>query len=999
MKQGIPASSFLLALVSLGLGGTNCFPAQDLHPDIAGTQRIAFHAPIVLERYRGNARPTGSGRTLIRIHPLDPDHDMDRVRRAVKNSSYEQALQILQPYLRAPLEYPRFYSDYLVLLAWTGKAREAVASFSRLPARFPRRIYLLNTMAHAYRTLGRYPDSCALYRESLAMDRNNGQAFHGLITCLLLQDDVSGAARAWKEFLPARNKGLLHRLASARLWLRQGHYLKALTTYQDLYRDNVESRYRVAAQREEDIRGLNPAQRAELIRILGNHAALDDQDGNQLLPALLLTLILDGQYQQAVSVYRDNSLVLEQAEKWLVYWLGWAHFKTDRTAAAKTFFNQLLLDPHYGRSSFIGLAYCSAREGDTAGAMAILDRLSPDDIPVLFARAYVRERQSRFWDAIQFYDRILDREDNRLARRLRILALGSLGCTTPARKQAEEHFAEDRSLRLSLLGDQAMNSIRWQEPRQAWLLLQQLLTEHDLPRLRHDSIIALVEQDRMKEAISLFRETDSGKRQPIPYWVRDKIAKAFLYTEQPQEALELYNTVLQEQPWFFNARMGRLYTLLELRRWQEADVVLQRLEHDTPAFLKRHGKRIPNPERMEVLLARGWWYAYQDRLADAERYLTSLLTRAPANIELRNILAHVYLWRGWPRKAMEEFSILHTLDPDYLAMQTGRLRALNETGRKELARNLSGQLLTEHPKNKHLQRLVRELQVEDMRELVVDASFYDEEADASDLRLQTTLYQPLSPWTRLYGQWLWNEVRDEQLLDDFNRVGAGIEHRFSATWKGIQQFSTDLDGGPGPSSLTRIVFTPDDHWSLDCFYDTATLDIPAQARVRDIGADSLSLSVRYRLDESSSVFLQFLHADFDDSNRRNQWLLGLEGGLFVGNDWKAGLGIDLYSSSNTREDAPYFNPLRDYSASLTFTAEQTVNRIYETSFVHRLSLTGGLYAQEGYPVEPLWAVRYEQEHDFSDVHALLIGGTWSNRAYDGNDTNSLTIDLTYRYRF
>ena len=87
---------------------------------------------------------------------------------------------------------------------------------------------------------------------------------------------------------------------------------------------------------------------------------------------------------------------------------------------------------------------------------------------------------------------------------------------------------------------------------------------------------------------------------------------------------------------------------------------------------------------------------------------------------IRSGLAQVYLWRGWHRKALREFNIVYSQEPDSYKTSIGRALALNDLVLKKEARELADSLYKEHPKDKHVQQLKRRFEVEDKNELTVD---------------------------------------------------------------------------------------------------------------------------------------------------------------------------------------------------------------------------------------------------------------------------------------
>jgi len=67
--------------------------------------------------------------------------------------------------------------------------------------------------------------------------------------------------------------------------------------------------------------------------------------------------------------------------------------------------------------------------------------------------------------------------------------------------------------------------------------------------------------------------------------------------------------------------------------------------------------------------------------------------------------------------------------------------------------------------------------------------------------------------------------------------------------------------------------------------------------------------------------------------------------------------------------------------------------------VHRLFLTLGNYKQSGFSNDLIGAIRYDQQHEFSDTQALLWGIDLARNVYDGEPVSSSSFHLSYRWRF
>jgi len=286
-----------------------------------------------------------------------------------------------------------------------------------------------------------------------------------------------------------------------------------------------------------------------------------------------------------------------------------------------------------------------------------------------------------------------------------------------------------------------------------------------------------------------------------------------------------------------------------------------------------------------------------------------------------------------------------------------------------------------------------------MREFSTDVIVSRENDNTQDIRLTTTLSQPLSLHTNLYTFLLWQRTKYENQSNDFRRAGLGIDHILNSSFDLRQQFSVNYDNGGDFGSLSLMNFHPDDYWSFNLSYDSFTTDIPARASVYDINANKFDMGITYRESEWRSYSLSFSHFTFSDGNDRDQALFGYEQGLWVKNDWKMRLFLNLYASQNTRDDAPYFNPKSDWNLSATHMTEHTVWRILNRSFAHRLFLSLGNYNQSGFSNNVVASIRYEQEHEFSDTQALFWGTDLARNVYDGESVNGLSFYLNFKWRF
>jgi biofilm PGA synthesis protein PgaA len=503
----------------------------------------------------------------------------------------------------------------------------------------------------------------------------------------------------------------------------------------------------------------------------------------------------------------------------------------------------------------------------------------------------------------------------------------------------------------------------------------------------------------MQEAVRVYEElVDEGV--PVSAWLMENVAGAYLYLEQPYRALELYNKALAAGP-SYSSRIGRFYVLQEIRDWKNARKALDDLDMDAPGALRTGNALEPNWDKMEIALGRGWLLLDADRLQEGEDYFREMHEKAPGDSGFRNGLSHAYLWRGWPRKALREFEITETIDPREVKIKTGKASTLDQLAFREQAREETAALLEKYPRNRQVLALARELKLEEMREIVTDITFAGDDDGFQEISARAGFTQPVSLYTNIFGFGYWKRSEDniEDLLAYYRRAGLGLEHIFNSDWRVRQELSVNYVDGKDFGSVTQVTYTPDDYWTFGISYDSFTTDVPVRARVFDIDADKAEGDVTFRESEWRSYSLSVSQSKFSDNNRRYQGALGYEQGLWVRDNWRERIFIDLYTSFNSLEDAPYFNPSDDLSISVTHMTEHTVKRMYGKAFVYRVYLSAGAYKQAGFSIRPAGSVRYEHDINLSDTHSLLYGASVGSQAYDGEAVTAYSLYLKWRLLF
>ena len=932
-------------------------------------------------------------------------HDaMQKVKELTEKGNNREALRILSPFISEPVKYPAAASDYISILVWEGRYDEAIRMYKGLPSSFPRRAYLLRNIATAYYEKKNFPSAFSLYKKSLEQMPQDGEVQKGVVYALMQMGAYKSADDYLERFLTEAPDSVQLLLIKAQLLVLQKSYTEALKIYNILAKRSGSDREFVYKSKENVMESLTEEKRHALAAALSKSVQSGEKEA---IADYVLILIISKEYKTALKAFEVSGAQIDNYPENTQSWISWAYFETGDTSRAKQFYQKILAEkPDYARAK-IGLAYCLAQEGRYDEAIEILDRLQRSDTQnteIIYARAFVFEKSQRFWQAVEEYNRILGIDpENDVAKRLKILALTDAGVSSYAIEKAKETFPFDLELHERINDDMAVHSINWHEPRNALNILLPQKQYSENIRARYDLVVAYYESGEMAEAVRSY-ETLKSQDVSLPDYVTESAAKAYLELEKPQKSLQLYDQLLKDKPDSldtYDTRLGKFYVLQELREWEEAKELINELDKETPETI-RPGKQVrPNWSKVELKITEGWFLLYEDRLREAEEFFTDLYERSPGNAGFRTGLAYTYLWRGWPRRALREFNISASMDEDDVTAQIGKIFALNSLACKEKARDEAEALLKDHPENRHVVDLNRQLRLEEMREIKADFALSYDDDGVTDIRSGLRITKPVSLYTDVYGSIYFqrSESSHDSLASHFHRAALGADHVFNSSWELRQEFSADYDNAKDIGSLTEINFTPDDHWNFGLLYDSFTTDVPLKARIYNIEADEFRTDITFRESEWRTYRLSMSRMKFSDDNKRLSWQLGYEQGLYVRNNWKMRMLLDLYRSSNTRDDSPYFNPKSDFSVSLTHMTEHTIYRIYRRSFLERLFLSLGEYSQRDFSNYLTGSVRYEHDIEFSDIHALLYGASVARQVYDGEAVTSYGFYLTWRYLF
>ena len=523
-------------------------------------------------------------------------------------------------------------------------------------------------------------------------------------------------------------------------------------------------------------------------------------------------------------------------------------------------------------------------------------------------------------------------------------------------------------------------------------------------RLQGDLAVALRDRERWADALAIAESLQASA--PLPPYMRQARADALLALRRPKEAAVAYRDVLAIDPTNRNARVGLFYAQIESEDFDAAFATADAMvaASSPTRRLGISARDRPDPDWIDTQILWSQSRRFGDMADDAWRALHPIAQQAPAAPYLRLEQGEVAGARGWPRLAHEEMRIAHSLAPDDPTIAIALAQA--EFDRRYWLRSEQRlhALAAIDPENARLQRLQDDIDAWRDAQLLMaieprKADGGGSNAPGSGLSASLRAYTaPLAERWRLLAaaECEVDEPEDDRLTR--NRYGAGVEGRWPDVTVELVAWSNHglLSHGGGDASVR---WQPDDHWTFDASAQAFTSATPLRAVQAGIRADSANIGVTHAWSDMAVLSASVTTLDFTDGNRRWEGALDYSGVVVDRPGLELVLRPAMYASKNSLRDAPYFNPERDRSVSLTADLRHRLWRRYERSLGQRVIATLGDYRQSGYGHDAVGSLEYAQvyRHDPRTEWTYGIACGW--QAYDGDMERSLSAYVRLDQRF
>jgi biofilm PGA synthesis protein PgaA len=699
-----------------------------------------------------------------------------------------------------------------------------------------------------------------------------------------------------------------------------------------------------------------------------------------------------------------------------------------QTDAAVAWYDAVLAREPNRSESALGKIYTLSDAGRTlqaenaAETALALDEKNPR---LWEAYAYVLRNQGRLTQSLEAYNRVRELDPaSTVADQGRINMLSALG----APHQAAEIAAARPGLlkleqTLSIEGDRAAAHVRWADAdpdrtgerfRNVDIGLNkidELIASirsngaPDTPPERReiaDKIVALDIRQRYAEAVQLYQAYSSTGK-PVPPYARNAAADAYLGIKQPQQAKQLYEQLIAEEPGNLKHRYGLFYALSDLEQHEYAQRVIEEVVRREPPVLDKNIPALarPNPGHVRAKTLAMMSPAYSENLAEANRRGDQLVAQVPQNMDVRTNRASIYYWRGWPRYAEEEFRWVLAATPENTEARLGRVTALAGMNDWRQSDAELAQIAQDRPDDKQVKNALRRSEVHHLREFSLNGEGGNSSQainSSRDRMWDMRLYsQPIDDTWRVYGKL----AQSLATLPDAAKVnrrrgGIGLEYK-ARDWLANADVTRAVD--ESRAALALSVGHDSDFWRWRAGFESSDESLPAKAAAAGIRARNVFAGVTLRESEMDRAGIDIRLHDFSDGNRRKEWGASYSRMFSAEYNKRFTAGVALSGMHNSLQGTPYFNPRRAIGAEFSLGGEWLQWREQQASLWHRVNVSAGTFNQDGYDTLPTARISYELDWTASDLAEYRIGFGRGMHPYDGVQDFRNFINFGYNRRF
>ncbi|WP_175912011.1 poly-beta-1,6 N-acetyl-D-glucosamine export porin PgaA [Burkholderia sp. BCC1640] len=534
--------------------------------------------------------------------------------------------------------------------------------------------------------------------------------------------------------------------------------------------------------------------------------------------------------------------------------------------------------------------------------------------------------------------------------------------------------------------------------------------------LAGDRTVAYAARGDMTKAVATFETIPSDAEISIDALAA--VGDAYLYLSEPAKANGVYQRALKQATAAPTDRATRGFQYgartraIELREGLFWSYVDQGRAADAKQVLDDIGNSLPpakevrnyGPEESDFLRyyrLRAQYLIYTGRVDEGIAALEQLEQQVPFNAEVRAAHADAVSGQAHPRQAIAMYRASLTDHPDSVEMLAGLGRAALVADDYATAKYVDQTVDNVFPDSGAVRGFKRDYKAYRSPVFTTDLSFEHGNSALADNSFTSDSYvysQPFGDNWRVFSHTFFGHAQTDSGSVSRTRTGVGGDYRHGPlTVQGEVTRSFGADGRTGGRG--SIAYALNDYWTVNAGLDTNDNSLPWKAYAAHIWGRSANVSVVYRQNDRREVKLSYGVSRYSDSNLHQEITAIATQRVYTSANQLVNVSLDLGTDSNTRHDAPYFSPSRDYAAAATVMHQLTLWKKGDMSLQQRVSVSGGVYNERGFGTSPLWSARLEHAWTFKHDITLSYGVEVSSHAYDGqrerSETGFLSVNLPF----
>ncbi|MBR8050135.1 poly-beta-1,6 N-acetyl-D-glucosamine export porin PgaA [Burkholderia vietnamiensis] len=534
--------------------------------------------------------------------------------------------------------------------------------------------------------------------------------------------------------------------------------------------------------------------------------------------------------------------------------------------------------------------------------------------------------------------------------------------------------------------------------------------------LAGDRTIAHAARGDMKTAVATFETIPSNAEISIDALAA--VGDAYLYLSEPAKAHAVYERALKQatasptdratRGFQYGARTraielreGLFWSYVDQGRAADAGKVLDDMRTSLPPAKEVRNYGPEESDYLRYYRLRAQYLIVTGHVDEGIAALEQLEKEVPFNAEIRAAHADAVSGQSHPRQAISMYRASLTDHPDSVEMLAGLGRAALAADDYASAKYADQTLGNTFPDSGAVRSFKRDYNAYRSPVFTTELSYEHGNSALADNSFTSDSYlysQPFGDNWRVFSHTFFGYAQTDAGRISRTRTGVGGDYRHGPlTVQAEATRSLGTDGRTGGRGT--IAYALNDYWTVSGALDSNDNSLPWKAYAAHIWGRSANVAVVYRQNDRREVRLSYGVNRYSDSNLHQEIAASATQRVYTSANQLVNVSLDLGTDSNTRQDAPYFSPGRDYAAAVTVMHQLMLWKKGDMGLQQRVSVSGGMYNERGFGTSALWSARIEHAWTFKRDITLSYGIEVSSHAYDGqrerSETGFLSVNLPF----